>query len=218
MFLIEKILNIWYNAGMIIESISLKSKRNPNIFNVETSVGVFEMHSDIIVKNVIRLGEIDDENFYKSVQESSEIIAFNLCVKYISSRLKTEKQIKDYLYKHEYKKNTVDAVLEKLKNYGIVDDKIYAESYIKSNSNFSKNKVKQKLMQAGVKNENFDEQISEIDELESCIKHTEKFFKNKEINKQNLDKFLRRLSGMGYGWDTIKSVLNQMKIDTEEEM
>jgi len=203
---------------MIIESISLKSKRNPNIFNVETDVGIFEFHSDIIVKNAIKLGEINDEIFYKSEQESSEIIAFNLCVKYISSRLKTEKQIKDYLYKHEYKKITVESVIEKLKNYGIVDDKIYAESYIKSNSNFSKNKVKQKLMQAGVKNENFDEQICEIDELESSIKHAEKFFKNKEINKQNLEKLIRRLSGMGYTWDTIKSVLNKLKIDTDEEV
>ncbi len=203
---------------MIIASISLKSKRNPNIFNVATDVGIFELHSDIIVKNAIKLGEVNDEIFYNAVQESSEIIAFNLCVKYISSRLKTEKQIKDYLYKHEYKKSTVERVIEKLKNYGIVDDKIYAESYIKSNSNFSKNKVKQKLMQAGVKNENFDEQISEIDDITSCIKHTEKFFKNKEINKQNLEKLMRRLSGMGYGWDTIKSVLNKLKIDADEGM
>lgn len=203
---------------MIIENISLKSKRNPNIFNVATDVGIFELHSDIIVKNSIKLGEVNDEVFYNSVQESSEIIAFNLCVKYISSRLKTEKQIKDYLYKHEYKKSIVETVLEKLKNYGIVDDKIYAESYIKSNSNFSKNKVKQKLMQAGVKNENFDEQISEIEDITSCIKHTEKFFKNKEINKQNLEKLMRRLSGMGYGWDTIKSVLNKLKIETDEEV
>lgn len=202
---------------MIIESISLKSKRNPNIFNIETDCGIYEMHSDIIVKNGIKLGEINDEIFFASIQESSEIIAFNLCVKYISSRLKTEKQIKDYLYKHEYKKITVERVIEKLKNYGIVDDKIYAESYIKSNSSFSKNKVKQKLIQAGVKNEIFDEQISEIDELTSCVKHAEKFFKNKEINKQNLEKLMRRLSGMGYAWDTIKSVLNKLNIETEDE-
>ena len=41
---------------------------------------------------------------------------------------------------------------------------------------------------------------------------------NKEINKQNLEKLIRRLSGMGYTWDTIKSVLNKLKIDTDEEM
>ena len=203
---------------MIIESISLKSKRNPNVFNVETDVGIFEIHSDIIVKNGIKLGEINDEIFYSSVQDSSEIIAFNLCVKYISSRLKTEKQIKDYLYKHEYKKTTVDKVVEKLKNYGIVDDKIYVDSYIKSNSNFSKNKVKQKLFSVGVKSENMDTQLEDIDDFESAIKHAEKFFKTKEINKQNLDKIIRRLSGMGYSWDTIKSVLNKLKIDTDEEI
>mgnify|MGYP003293558048 CR=1 FL=1 len=47
-----------------------------------------------------------------------------------------------------------EAKLSKLKEYSVVNDKIYAQAYINSNSNFSKNKVKQKLMQAGVKNEN----------------------------------------------------------------
>ena len=129
---------------MEILSINLKSKRNTNIFIVSTDAGEFEMHSDIIVKNNIKLGLINDNYFFESVNESAEIIAFNLCVKYISSKLKTERQIKDYLYKHEYHKNIVDAVVEKLKNYKIIDDKMYAETYIRSNSNFSKNKVKQK--------------------------------------------------------------------------
>lgn len=202
---------------MKILKISLKSKRNPNIFIVETDNDVYEMHSDIIVKNSIKSGEVDNENFYTSVQESAELIAFNLCTKYISSRLKTEKQIKDYLYKHEYKKSVVEAVIEKLKNYGIIDDNLYAESYIKSNANFSKNKVKQKLKQVGVKDENLECFLEEIDDSESCVKQAKKFFKTREINKQNIEKLMRRLSGMGYGWDTIKSVLNQLKIEEEEE-
>lgn len=202
---------------MKIIKISLKSKRNPNIFNVETDSEIYEIHSDIIVKNSIKLGEVENEIFFNSVNESAELIAFNICTKYISSRLKTEKQIKDYLYKHEYKKSVVDAVIEKLKNYGIIDDKLYVESYIKSNANFSKNKVKQKLKIAGVKDENFEVQLDDICDENSCIKHAQKFFKTREINKQNIDKLIRRLSGMGYNWDTIKSVLNQLKIEAEEE-
>ena len=61
-----------------------------------TNMGEFELHSDIIVKAGIKIGQIDDDKLQIAVQESSEIIAFNLATKYISSKLKTEQQIKDY--------------------------------------------------------------------------------------------------------------------------
>lgn len=202
---------------MEILSIKLKSKRNANVFICETDCGAFEMHSDVIVKNGIKVGMFDDEKFYESVNQSSEIIAFNLASKYVGNRLKTEKQIKDYLYKHEYKKDVVDFVVNKLKEYKIIDDKVYVETYIRTNPNFSKNKVKQKLFGFGVKSESMDEELETIDEFSSCLKQAEKFLKNKIVDKLVLDKLVRRLSSQGFGWDTIKSVLNKLKYEIENE-
>ena len=202
---------------MKIQSINLKSKRNTNIFVAVTDVGEFELHSDIIVKNGIKIGIVNDNYFFDSVKESAELIAFNLCVKYISSKLKTEKQIKDYLYKHEFHKDVVDAVIEKLKEYKIIDDKMYAETYIRSNDKFSKNKVKQKLMSVGVKNDLIGETTNEIDDLESCIYHAEKYLRNKVIDRQTTEKLFRRLTSMGYTWETIKSTLNKLKCDITED-
>ena len=89
---------------MEILNLSLKSKTNANVFTCSTDVGEFVLHSDIIVKFGMKKGEFDEEKFMLAVQESSEIIAFNIATKYISSRLKTEQQIKDYLYKKEFHK------------------------------------------------------------------------------------------------------------------
>lgn len=202
---------------MEILSLKLKSKNNPNIFVCETDCGLFELHSDIIVKCGIKVGEVDSEKFLLSVQESSEIIAFNLATKYISSKLKTEQQIKDYLYKKEYHKQTVDSVLEKLKEYKIIDDKNFAESYAKSNPNFSKNKLKQKLFMNGIKSQIVEESLIEIDDLPSCKKNAEKYLRNKIVDKQTIEKLIRRLQGMGYTWDTIKSTLNELRCETEED-
>lgn len=201
---------------MEILSLKLKSKNNANVFLCVTDAGEFELHSDIIVKNGIKVGEVDSENFLLSAQESSEIIAFNLAMKYISSKLKTEQQIKDYLYKKEYHKQTVDAVLEKLKEYKIIDDKNYAESYAKSNPNFSKNKLKQKLFMNGIKSQIVDESLSEIDDYESCKKNAEKYLRNKTLDKATIEKLIRRLQGMGYNWDAIKSTLNELKCELED--
>ena len=196
---------------MEIYSLKLKTKTNANVFMCSTENGEFELHSDIIVKSGIKVGEFNDERFKQAVQESAEIIAFNIATKYISSRLKTEQQIKDYLYKKEYHKQTVEKVVEKMKEYKIIDDKNYAESYAKSNPNFSKNKLKQKLFSSGIKSDIVDESLFEIDDNESCFKNAEKFLRNKVMDKQTIEKLIRRLQGMGYTWEIIKSTLNRLK-------
>ncbi len=200
---------------MKILNLKLKNKNNPNVFICSTDMGEFELHSDIIVKAGIKIGGLDDEKFHIAVRESSEIIAFNLATKYISSKLKTEQQIKDYLYKKEFHKQTVDSVIEKLKEYKIIDDKNYAETYARSNPNFSKNKLKQKLFASGVKSQIVDESLTEVDDLSSCKKNAEKFLRNKVIDKPTIEKLIRRLQSMGYTWDTIKSTLNYLKCETE---
>ncbi len=201
---------------MEILNLKLKSKNNVNVFICLTDIGEFELHSDIIVKSGIKLGEYDDKRFYEVVQESSEIIAFNVATKYISSKLKTEQQIKDYLYKKNYHKKTINVVIEKLKDYKIIDDKNYAESYAKSNPNFSKNKLKQKLFASGVKSQIVDESLVEVDDEKSCKKNAEKYLRNKVVDKATIEKLIRRLQGMGYNWDTIKSTLNYLKCEIFE--
>ncbi len=201
---------------MEIFGLKLKNKKNANIFICSTDVGEFELHSDIIVKSAIKIGEVDEDKFYQANQESSDLIAFNLAVKYVGSRLKTEQQIKDYLYRKEYHKLTVDSVIQKMKEYKIIDDKNFAESYAKSNQNFSKNKLKQKLFASGVKSQIVDESLSDIDDLSSCKKNAEKYLRNKVVEKQTIEKLIRRLQYMGYTWDTIKSTLDYLKCELEE--
>lgn len=201
---------------MEILSIKLKSKKNPNIFLCLTESGEFDLHSDIIVKFNLSVGCVDDEKFFIAKKESDEIIAFNLATKYVGSRLKTEQQIKDYLYKKNYHKNTVDVVIEKMKEYKIIDDKNYAETYARSNPNYSKNKLKQKLFSFGVKAHDVDESLAEIDDIESCKKNAEKYVRSKILDKQMVEKLIRRLLSMGYTWEVIKSTLNYLKCNLEE--
>ena len=201
---------------MEILNLKLKSKNNSNVFLCLTDNGEYQLHSDVIVKSGIKLGEIDEEKFYNSVQESNEIIAFNVATKYISSKLKTEQQIKDYLYKKDYNKPTIEEVIKKLKDYKIIDDKIYAETYAKSNPNFSKNKLKQKLFASGIKSNIVDDSLSEVDDLTSCKKNAEKYLRNKVIDKPTIEKLIRRLQSMGYTWDAIKHTLNELKYEVED--
>ena len=201
---------------MEIFSIKLKSSRNSNIFFITSELGDHLFHSDAIVKYGIVGGQNDDKKFNLALIESAELIAFETASKYMSSNIKTEKQLRDYLYKKEFKKSTIDVVIDKLAQYHIIDDKAYVEMYVRSNPNFSKNKLKQKLFFAGVKSNVIDEVLSEYEDSDGCMTNAKKFLKNKIFDKIIYEKLVRRLLGQGYNYDTIKKVLHALKFELEE--
>lgn len=192
---------------MKIYSIKLKSKNNTNIFIVETNMGEYTFFSDVIVKYSLSEKEIEDDVFYTALKESEVLIATNLAMKYLGSRLKTEKQLREYLLKKNFSLDSIDEVLSKLKEYKLIDDTEYAKIYIRSNRQNSKTRLKQKLIQSGVDKNFIDNALDDIDDYESCLQNAKKFFKNKMVNKENCEKLTRRLQYMGYAWDTIKKVL-----------
>lgn len=200
---------------MEIKSIKIKGK-NPNLFLIETDEGTFDFHSDAIVKFGLSVGEFDAQKFTKAKEESEIIIALNKVLKYINNRTKTEKQIKDYLYKAGYKSNVVKPVLEKLRGYGFINDNTYAQSYINSNPNFSRKKLKMKLQSAGVKAENFEAELGEVNELTSAVRTVEKFFATHTADQKNVEKITRRLVSQGYEWDTIKQALRDITNGADE--
>ena len=201
---------------MEIYSLKLKSKTNANVFICSTDAGEYTLHSDIIVKHKIEKGVCEDSAFYNAVEESEILIGFNLCLKYISNKLKTEKQIKDYLIKKEYHKPAVEEIIEKLKEYNIINDELYAETYARTKPNLSKNRIKQKLMSVGVKSEISSDAVEEIDDYNSCLNNANKYMRNKVADKQTIEKLIRRLQGMGYNWDAIKHTLNVLKCELED--
>lgn len=192
---------------MEILEITLKSKNNPNVFLVKTDWGEYTLHSDSIVKFSIAKGQYDDEKFVEATLDSSQIIAFNLCIKYLNASIKTMRQVRDYLKKKNFEDVVIDLTINKLKDYNIIDDKNFATMYIRSNPNFSKMKLKQKLISFGVNSSTIDELLSEVDEYEACLNSGRKFLKSKPIDEAVMDKLNRHLYSQGFMWETIKNVM-----------
>ena len=213
--LVNKLDKLWYYKIMELYSLKIKSSKNTNIFVVQSSVGEYEIHSDVIVKFGIAVEQFDEQKFWQALEESNQIIAFNLVAKYLSSSMKTEKQIKDYLYKKEFKTKTINVVVEKLKEYHLVDDHNFAANYIKSNPNFSANKLKQKLFGFGVDKQIVAECLDDFDDFDGCQKSAQKFLKNKPLNQKTKEKVMHHLLSKGYNWNTIGKVLNDYHFEFE---
>lgn len=200
---------------MIIESLKLKSNRNPNVFEVIVNGQTFLLYSDVIVKYSIGIGkEIEKESFLKAVDESNYIICLNCATNYLGSRLRTSKQLKEYLRKKEFDKNIILKVIEKLNEYKVLNDEEYAKSFVKVNANkYSKRALEQKLMQKGVNKQNLEQSLEECDDKETCVMFANKFIKNKEINRQIIEKLIRHLQYKGFNFEDINYTLKKLKLN-----
>ena len=202
---------------MIIESIKLKTKKSNTEFNVVANGQPFLLHSDIIAKYGLSTNlEVADNIFRECVIESEYLFCLNKATNYINSKLKTTKQLKDYLYLKGFKTQTINRVVEKLKEYKILNDEYFTEVFVKSNQNkFSKKSLENKLATKGVKKEIFSSFIEEVDDKNLCIELSKKFMKNKELTKENFEKLMRHLQYKGFNYDAISSALRALKYDDE---
>ena len=200
---------------MLIQKITLKSSRNPNIFVVEIDDEKYIMHSEIIVKNCLSTGaEIERDKLTDVLFESDVMIATNLAMNYVSSKLITTKQLKDYLRGKGYKSQVISKVVDKFNEYGIINDENFATSYVNiKQRSLSKRALEQKLIQKGVSKDIAKNCLDEFDDMQVAVTTAEKFMKNKLYTEENITKLLRHLSYKGFDYETISKVLNRLKSD-----
>lgn len=198
---------------MLIEKISLKSTRNPNVFAVEIDDQKYILHSEVIVKyGICTGGEIEQDKLNEVVFESDVMIATNLAMNYISSKLITNKQLKDYLRGKGYKSDVITKVTDKFNEYGVINDEGFASAYINiKQHSLSKRALEQKLIQKGVNKDIAKNYLEEFDDYDVAVCTAEKFMKTKEYTEENITKLLRHLSYKGFDYEVINKVVDHLK-------
>jgi regulatory protein len=168
---------------------------------------------ELCVKHNLKKGIDIDENFLQEIVfEDEKTKAMNKAVNYLSSNLKTAKQIRDYLKKKEYSQATIDYVIDKMKEYKYLDDESYARAIINTYSNkYGKMKLKSALRSKGIKDDIIESVLSEDLKIESSLsKVAEKYLRNKDINRETLNKLSRFLYSRGYEFDEINSYISAL--------
>lgn len=94
---------------MIITSLS-RQKKYPSRVNVVVDGNFVGVVFDEIVFNLgLKAGEeIDESGLNTALSDSAKSFAKNDAFKYLSKYVKTEKEVKEYLYKKGYHKDEVD--------------------------------------------------------------------------------------------------------------
>lgn len=194
----------------------IKKTKNAMRYHLYVDDKFFSIFLDeILAKYKLKTGqEIDEDELFEIKKENDEKLAFDMALSYLEKYNVSTKGLKDYLKKKNLDKNAIDSACEKLKNYGYLDDKIFAKNYFESLSS-SKGKVVigRKLREKGISSEIIEELLANVDdesEEERAFETAKKFAKNRENNLKNKQKCLAHLIYKGYDYSVASKVTNQI--------
>ena len=160
--------------------------------------------------------EIDEKEILEITFDSEVNVAFDISLRYITSRMRSKKEIKNYLLDRDFREEVIRAVIEKLEDYGYVDDfkfcLEYVNSYYKKQSRYA---IKQGLRQICSNPKAIDEAIESItDEMaaESACRVASRYMaKNRGSKTKMLYKLHGALYQRGYGVEEIASAIEYIK-------
>lgn len=147
---------------------------------------------------------------------------YNLCLRYLSYRPRSEKEIIDYLKEKQRRaKDLTDEVVAeivlRLKEYKFIDDKQFTKLWIEQRTKYKNKPVRAiefELRQKGISKKLIDESLSEFDTKDLDLDNAKKLADRKMEYYRGLDpdkrreKVMRYLMGKGFSYDVIKKAIN----------
>lgn len=176
---------------------------------------------ETVVKNRLKVGQIVTQEQLEEMQlESEKYTALDKALHFLSATRKTEREIRTYLTKKGYLPAVIEYVIEKLREYGFINDGEYAEAYTESAAKRKGGRlIRMELKNKGLSDEAIDGALSELDseqELETAKKILEKYMRGKTADKATLQKAYRYLMSKGFDYEVAKAAIDAYG-DVDEE-
>lgn len=197
----------------IIKYTRLSSGKYKVLFDNKKDLTLYE---DVIVKyNLLYKKEINDKEYDELVNLNNYQDIYNKVINYIKIRLRSKKEIINYLKKMDISNDLIEDIIDKLIIDKYIDDERFSIAYIKDKYNFSSNgpyKIINELVNLGIDRDlaytytfniidNEEEKINKLINkyIKLDKKHDWYYVKNKIYNN---------LVNLGYSKDAVINILN----------
>lgn len=172
------------------------------------------LHEEVILKNELLLKreifDIDD-----LLRQNAKYEIYDFSIKYLAHKLRSIKELREYLLKNNYEENDIEVVIDKLIKLGYLNDSLYSQSYINSRINLSNDgplKIINYLEKQSINREIYEKYLDLFDKeliYERINKYISKMVKtNKKSNYVLKNKILFNLINLGYAREDIDYCLN----------
>lgn len=183
------------------------------IFDNKESLTTYD---DVILNNgILFKKELTSEEINQINTESNYYDTYNKTIKFISTKMRSLKEIIKFLDKKEASEKDKSKIIKKLKEINLVDDERFANAYFQDRINLSNDgpyKIKQELKNNDIKEEIIENIYSKIDQniiYEKLDKLISKKIKTNH-NKSNFmlkQKIVNDMINLGYEKSMILEIL-----------
>lgn len=195
----------------------IKSKERVSIF-IDGAYH-FSVHMDVLIDYGLTVGSEITEGLLEQIQSKDELKkAYAKGIDIVSRRLHTEKEVRDKLKDKDYAPRTIDQTIEKLKEYGYIDDEAFLEHYLSfKSSSQGPRKIRYDLQRKGIADHLIENALEGLkdDAYNNCMvlasSRLEGMSQSLEMSKK-----YRRLAGYlerkGFNFATVKEVLRDLEL------
>ncbi len=175
-----------------------------------------KLNEDLILKNnLLYKKEIDAYELSELTKENKKYDIYNKCIKYISIRLRSINEMKEYLKKNDIDEIASDKIINKLIDNKLLNDELFTKAFINDKLKFSTMgpyRIEQELKKHKIDNLIINKYINEIDNnylVEKINKQINKIIKSTKKNNNIRNKIYNNLLSLGYSNELIVNNLNK---------
>lgn len=201
---------------------SYKKLKN-NLYEITLDNGEkHKLYDDVILRYELLIDkELKKKKLEEILSENALLDAYYRALKYINTKLRTELEIRKYLFRYEFSNDQIDYAISRLKADGYINESLYVQAFINDSITLSLNgpkKIKDTLNKLGLNETLIDSYLSKIPS-DTWLPRIKKIVEKKaKINKSGERVFKNKvysdLVALGYYSYDIKSFLDSFTLDT----
>lgn len=174
------------------------------------------LSEDLILKNnLLYKKEVDPYLLEELLTENIKYDIYNKCVKYISIRLRSINEIKEYMKRLNADEETINNTIERLLKNNLLNDEVFTKAFIQDKLNFTTMgpyRIEQELKRQHIDNTIISKYLYNIDKdilITKINKQIKKLIKSNKKKDNLKNKIYKNLISLGYSNDMILKELNK---------
>lgn len=181
-------------------------------------------YDEVILKNnILYKKELDSELKNQIAKDTSAYDSYYKALKYITTKMRSEKEMQEYFNKHEIPMEEQENIIEKLKANGLLNDKRFAASYVADKvhlSNMGPYQIRRELENHNIDRAVIEEQLASYEDsiFEEKLRKmmTKKIAADHKHSRYQLQqKLIQDFMNLGYEKEQIMSILDTMEFSDD---
>ncbi|QAS51859.1 recombination regulator RecX [Halobacillus litoralis] len=186
----------------------------------------FSVEEDVLIEHRLQKNmDLDEATIQALIQTDTLHKSYTLAINYLSYRMRSEKEIRDYLKGKETDPEHIDEIVTRLKNDRLIDDQEFANSLVRTRVMTSSKGpllVKKDLLEKGVAAPKAEEAILQYSfdqQYDKALKFAEKKLKSdgRKSHRQQIQNVHQTLMQKGFQGDVIQEVLANLPEEEDED-